>query len=100
SSGCRPAIRDPPFNQIHHKKRLLKGCCIPAARIDQCERELLEHGLLVRGEREWQKNGATTIAGQYRSQLARYIRELRLSPSARTPTSAPAPDANDSDVWD
>ncbi|NDZ61830.1 phage terminase small subunit P27 family [Streptomyces anulatus] len=80
---------------------VLKDYCISAARIDQCERELSEHGLLVRGERGWQKNGATTIAGQYRSQLARYIRELGLSPSARTTITAPGPDDDDdSDVWD
>ncbi|RZD93260.1 phage terminase small subunit P27 family [Streptomyces albidoflavus] len=80
---------------------VLKDYCISAARIDQCERELSEHGLLVRGERGWQKNGATTIAGQYRSQLARYIRELGLSPSARTVITAPDPDdSDDADVWD
>ncbi|MFJ8282666.1 P27 family phage terminase small subunit [Streptomyces griseoviridis] len=62
----------------------IKDYCISAAHIDQCERELSEHGLLVQGERGWQKNGATTIAGQYRSQLSLYIRELDLSPSART----------------
>lgn len=79
---------------------VLKNYCISAARIDQCERELSEHGLLVRGERGWQKNGATTIAGQYRSQLARHIRELGLSPSARTAITSPEPDADDSGVWD
>lgn len=79
---------------------VLKDYCISAARIDQCERELSEHGLLIQGERGWQKNGATTIAGQYRSQLSRYIRELGLSPSARTAIAPPEPDADDSDVWD
>ncbi|MFJ1549518.1 P27 family phage terminase small subunit [Streptomyces sp. NPDC088246] len=78
----------------------LKDYCISAARIDQCERELSENGLLVRGERGWQKNGATTIAGQYCAQLARYIRALGLSPSARTAITAPKPDFDDSDVWD
>ncbi|MET8497840.1 phage terminase small subunit P27 family [Streptomyces microflavus] len=79
---------------------VLKDYCISAARIDQCERELSENGLLVMGERGWQKNGATTIAGQYRSQLARYIRELGLSPSARTAIASPEPDDDDSDIWD
>ncbi|MES9559809.1 MULTISPECIES: phage terminase small subunit P27 family [unclassified Streptomyces] len=79
---------------------VLKDYCISTARIDQCERELSENGLLIRGERGWQKNGATTIAGQYRSQLSRYIRELGLSPSARTAITAPEPDFDDSDVWD
>ncbi|MEU7159150.1 phage terminase small subunit P27 family [Streptomyces chrestomyceticus] len=79
---------------------VLKDYCISTARIDQCERALSEKGLLIRGERGWQKNGATTIAGQYRSQLSRYIRELGISPSARTAITAPEPDADDSDVWD
>ncbi|MCX4964254.1 P27 family phage terminase small subunit [Streptomyces sp. NBC_00654] len=79
---------------------VLKDYCISAARIDQCDRELSENGLLVQGERGWQKNGATTIAGQYRTQLGRYIRELDLSPSARTAITTPEPDADDSDVWD
>ncbi|MFD7088914.1 P27 family phage terminase small subunit [Streptomyces sp. NPDC059896] len=45
------------------------------------------------------KNGAATIAAQYRTQLARYIRELGLSPSARTAITAPE-SADDSDIWD
>ncbi|MBK3591248.1 P27 family phage terminase small subunit [Streptomyces sp. MBT51] len=79
---------------------VLMDYCISAARIDQCEREPSENGLLVRGERGWQKNGATTIAGQYRAQLACYVRELGLSPSARTAITASDPDDDDSDVWD
>lgn len=62
---------------------VLKDYCVCVARIDQCERSIAKHGLLMQGERGMQKNGATTIVGQYRSQLARYIGELGLSPSAR-----------------
>ncbi|MEU6876078.1 phage terminase small subunit P27 family [Streptomyces sp. NPDC046751] len=79
---------------------LVKDYCVAVARIDQCERELSEHGLMLRGERGWQKNGAATIAGQYRVQVARYIRELGLSPSARTGLAAPEPADDDSDLWD
>ncbi|MEV0275958.1 phage terminase small subunit P27 family [Streptomyces sp. NPDC050610] len=79
---------------------LLKDYCITVARIDQCERELSANGLLIRGERGWQKNGATTIAGQYRSQLARYIRELGLSPSARSGITPPDPDEDDDGIFD
>ena len=63
---------------------LLHDYCVCVARIDQCERELSTSGLLLAGERGWQKNGATTIVGQYRTQLRAYIGELGLSPSART----------------
>lgn len=61
-------------------------CC---ARIDEGERDISRRGALVLGERGWQKNGWTTIVGQYRTQLARYIGELGLSPSARTRLAPP-----------
>ncbi|MFD7081647.1 phage terminase small subunit P27 family [Streptomyces sp. NPDC059918] len=78
----------------------VKDLCVCVARIDQCERELSERGLMVTAERGTVKNGAATIAGQYRSQLARYIRELGLSPSARTAITAPQPYDSDDDIWD
>lgn len=62
---------------------VLHDFCVCVARIDQCERIISRDGLLMKGERGWMKNGATTIAGQYRQQLVRYIGELGLSPSAR-----------------
>ncbi|WP_246450922.1 phage terminase small subunit P27 family [Allostreptomyces psammosilenae] len=79
----------------------LKDYCICVARIDQCEREISKNGLLMQGERGWQKNGATTIVGQYRSQLARYIGELGLSPSARGRIQPPENGgSDDGDVFD
>jgi P27 family predicted phage terminase small subunit len=78
----------------------VKDLCVCVARIDQAERDLSERGLMVTAERGTVKNGAATIAGQYRSQLARYIRELGLSPSARTAITAPEPDDSDDDIWD
>lgn len=78
----------------------VKDLCVCVARIDQAERDLSERGLIVTAERGSVKNGAATIAGQYRTQLARYIRELGLSPSARTAITAPEPEDDDSDVWD
>ncbi|WHM36239.1 phage terminase small subunit P27 family [Streptomyces sp. BPTC-684] len=78
----------------------VKDLCVCVARIDQAERDLSERGLIVTAERGTVKNGAATIAGQYRTQLARYIRELGLSPSARTAITAPEPEDDDSDVWD
>ncbi len=77
---------------------LLHDYCVCVARIDQCERELSHNGLLQLGERGWQKNGATTIVGQYRTQLRAYIGELGLSPSARTrlkPTEGGGDDGGD-----
>lgn len=77
--------------------QVLHDYCLCVARIDQCERQISEHGLLMQGERGWQKNGATTIVGQYRSQLARYIGELGLSPSARGRIQPPENGGDDDD---
>jgi P27 family predicted phage terminase small subunit len=74
--------------------------CVVVARIDQCERRLSRDGLLQLGERGWQKNGATTIVGQYRQQLARYIGELGLSPSARGRITPPEGDDDGEEVFD
>ena len=74
--------------------------CVCVARIDQCEREISTRGLLWRGERGMQKNGATTVVGQYRQQLARYVGELGLSPSARGRLTPPEGDPDDDDIFD
>ncbi|MEU9495425.1 phage terminase small subunit P27 family [Streptomyces sp. NPDC052071] len=76
--------------------------CVCVARIDQCERDISLRGLLMQGERGWQKNGATTVVGQYRQQLARYIGELGLSPSARGRLTPPegGNDGDDDDPFD
>lgn len=78
---------------------LLHDYCVCVARVDQCERDLSTRGMLIEGERGWQKNGATTIVSQYRAQLKVYIRELGLSPSARTGFSPPK-DGDDDDPFD
>lgn len=75
---------------------LLAEYCICVARIDECEREISRRGLLVsadRADRGLVRNPATTVVAQYRTQLARYIGELGLSPSART-RLAPKKDAD------
>lgn len=78
----------------------VKDLCVCVARIDQAERDLSERGLIVTAERGTVKNGSATIAGQYRTQLARYIRELGLSPSARASITLPESEHADSDIWD
>ncbi|RSS53168.1 phage terminase small subunit P27 family [Streptomyces sp. WAC01280] len=78
----------------------VKDLCVCVARIDQAERDLSERGLMVTAERGTVKNGAATIAGQYRTQLARYIRELGLSPSSRSAIAPPETGEESSDIWD
>lgn len=80
--------------------QLLLDYCVCVARIDQCERLLSTEGLLMRGERGWQKHGATTIVGQYRTQLRAYIGELGLSPSARTGMKPPKGSDDGDDPFD
>ncbi|MFF3455930.1 phage terminase small subunit P27 family [Streptomyces sp. NPDC002730] len=78
----------------------VKDLCVCVARIDQAERDLSERGLMVTAERGTVKNGAATIAGQYRTQLARYIRELGLSPSSRAAITVPESEDENADIWD
>ncbi len=74
---------------------ILADYCICVARIDECERDISRRGMLLEGERGWQKNGSTTVAGQYRTQLRAYIGELGLSPSARAGIKPPKGDDDD-----
>ncbi|WP_241833074.1 P27 family phage terminase small subunit [Streptomyces caatingaensis] len=59
---------------------------------DHAERDLSERGLTVTAERGTVKNGAATIAGRFRTQLACYIRNFGLSPGSRTAITAPEPE--------
>lgn len=74
---------------------LVHDYCVCVARIDQCERDLSLNGLTMLGERGWQKNGASTIVGQYRAQLRTYIGELGLSPSSRVKLPPGGDDGDD-----
>jgi P27 family predicted phage terminase small subunit len=78
----------------------LQDYCVCVARIDQCERELSTNGLLIEGERGWQKNGATTVVSQYRAQYKIYLREFGLSPSARVGITPPGDDDDGDGVFD
>lgn len=79
---------------------LVRDYCVTIARIDQGERAISRQGVLLLGERGWQKNGWTTILSQYRGQLARYVRELGLSPSARSGITPPGDGDDDDDPFD
>jgi P27 family predicted phage terminase small subunit len=78
----------------------LQDYCICVARIDQCERDLSRHGLLMAGERGMQKNGSATIVSQYRAQYKIYLREFGLSPSARVGITPPGGDDDGDDAFD
>lgn len=74
--------------------------CICVARLEWCEHEISREGLVVMGQRGPCKNPMTTIAGQYRTQLKTYIRELGLSPSARTGLPSKPDDGDEDDPFD
>lgn len=78
----------------------LQDYCVCVARIDQCEREISQRGMLLEGERGWQKNGATTVVSQYRAQYKIYLREFGLSPSARVSITPPGSDDDVEDPFD
>ena len=78
----------------------LHDYCVCVARIDQCEREISRNGMLMLGERGWQKNGATTVVSQYRAQYKIYLREFGLSPSARASITPPGDDDDGDDPFD
>jgi phage terminase, small subunit, putative, P27 family len=79
--------------------QVLLDYCICVAQLDEANRALATQGMLMLGERGWQKNGYTTIAAQLRTQLARYIGELGLSPSARTRLTPPKGADDDGDPF-
>lgn len=83
---------------VHVDTSLVRDYCVCVARIDQGERSLSRDGMLMLGERGWQKSGWTTILRQYRTQLKSYIGELGLSPSSRTGIDPAGDDDADDDA--
>ena len=74
--------------------------CICVARLEWCERQISKEGLVVEGQRGPCRNPLTTVASQYRTQFKTYIRELGLSPSARTGVPSRKDDNDDDDPFD
>lgn len=75
--------------------------CICVARLLWCEHRLSVEGLVTMGQRGPCRNPLTTVATQYRTQLKTYIRELGMSPAARSSIPGkPGGDDDDDDVFD
>lgn len=74
--------------------------CVCVARLEWCERRLSREGLVIAGAHGMSKNPLTTVATQYRTQLKTYIRELGLSPSARTGVPARKDEDGEEDPFD
>lgn len=69
----------------------LADYCTCVARLEQCEKALSEHGLLVQGERGLVKNPAAQMAREYRVSIMKWCAEFGLTPSARGRMSLPEP---------
>ena len=65
--------------------------CVCVARLE---------GLIVEGQRGPCRNPLTTVAAAYRTQFKTYIRELGLSPSARTGVPSRKDDDGEDDIFD
>ena len=74
--------------------------CVCVSRLEWCERQISREGLIVEGQRGPCRNPLTTVATAYRTQFKTYIRELGLSPSARTGVPSRKDDDDDDDPFD
>lgn len=74
--------------------------CVCVARLEWCERDISEQGLVIKGQKGLARNPLTTVASQYRTQLKTYIGELGLSPSARTKVPSRKDDDGEEDPFD
>lgn len=74
--------------------------CVCIARLEWCERQISREGLIVEGQRGPCRNPLTTVATAYRTQFKTYIRELGLSPSARTGVPSRKDDDDEDDPFD
>jgi P27 family predicted phage terminase small subunit len=73
----------------------LADLCICRMRLEECERQIAEHGVLVPGQRGLVKNPAVQIARQYRVALQKWADQFGCTPAARSRISAPPAETND-----
>jgi len=64
-------------------------------RLGECERDLGERGVLVKGDRGQVKNPSAQLAREYRTSLLNWCRELGLSPASRERLAFPAAPKSD-----
>lgn len=81
---------------------VLQEYCVCMARIAQCERYISKRGLVIEGRVKGAdvRNPAITAVAQYRTQLARLVQHLGLSPNARDGIHRAGPPAGgESSPW-
>jgi P27 family predicted phage terminase small subunit len=67
----------------------LVDLCRCLVRLEECERDISERGLLIEGERGPVKNPSCQLARQYRDAFARWCQRFGLSPADRTRLDIP-----------
>lgn len=79
---------------------ILLDHCVAVALARECYRRIALDGMLMAGERGWQKNGATTILAQQRDRLKHTTTQLGLSPVARDALNPKGSDDDGDDFFD
>lgn len=79
-----------PLDQV-----ALADMCTVIERLQACERDIQERGVLVDGERGLVKNPACQLAREYRQSLQRWATEFGLTPAGRARLSLPEPPKED-----
>lgn len=79
----------------------LADMCICVARMEECERDITERGVLVPGDRGKVKNPSCQLSRQYRDAFQRWSQRFGLTPWDRDRIEMPAaPDPDDAfDAW-
>lgn len=73
----------------------LADYCLCRIRLEQCEADITQRGILVGGQRGLVKNPSLQLARQYRSAMAKWVELFGLAPLSRQRISVPPPEVND-----
>lgn len=73
----------------------LADYCLCRVRLEECERQIAEQGVLIPGQRGLVKNPALQIARQYRAAMQKWADLFGLTPASRSRISVPKAEADD-----
>lgn len=73
----------------------LADYCLCRVRLEECERQIAEQGVLIQGQRGLVKNPALQIARQYRAAMQKWADLFGLTPASRSRISVPKAEADD-----
>ncbi len=73
----------------------LADYCLCRVRLEECERQIAEQGVLIHGQRGLVKNPALQIARQYRAALQKWSDLFGLTPASRGKINIPKQEIHD-----